>query len=449
MALRSKSQLPVFNLLSIGQRGVGKTVFLAGSYAELHRQSQHETDLEWTFECQDSEDWQKLQTIFEYIANTGQYPPPTMKVTDFHFSLQRHRRGLPQTVCEFCWWDIPGEECDFQQSEFQKIVLNSHSCCVFLNGERLVKDPAYQQELESLRKQVAAIANFVDVRTSSYSFALILTQCDRFASGAIARLQIQEKLQDFTAALKSLNVKYQCFYPGISIVAEGESFVLEPTGAAHALLWLVTELEKTHKGDANQTLEAALQANSANLPPTGRRFFLPPTVWLWGGAVATLAAIGVAGWFAFSRLHSRMEQTRASDPEIQQYEQELQQNPNNLPSLVALANIYLERGQLDDALPLMEKIAQQQPEALDWQLNLAYIHTLKTNFAQAEAIYDKVLAKDKANLQALLGKATLRSQQGDSQAARQFFQQAESAAGSSELKAQIREMAQRSLGKGK
>jgi tetratricopeptide (TPR) repeat protein len=446
MDLRSKPQLPVFNLLSIGQRGVGKTVFLAGSYAELHRQSQQETVPEWTFECQDSEDWQKLQTIFEYIANTGQYPPPTMKVTDFHFSLQRCRRGLPQTVCEFCWWDIPGEECDFQQPEFQKIVLNSHSCCVFLNGEKLVKDAAYQQKIESLKKQVMAIASSVDFRKFSYAFAIIITQCDRLDGGAIARLQIQEKLQDFTASLKSLNAKYQCFYSGIPIVAEDESFTLAPTGAAYALLWLVSELEKTHKHDASQTLEAALQANPL---PTRKRFALPHAAFLGGGIVAGLAAIGVAGWFAFSHLTPQTGQIRSSDPEIQQYEEKLRRNPDDSSSLKALANIYLERGQLNEALPLLEKIAQQQPESLDWQLNLAYLYTLKPDLRKAEVIYEQILAKDKANLQALLGKATLRSQQGDSQTAQQFFEQAESAAGSSELKAQIREMAQRSLGKGK
>jgi tetratricopeptide (TPR) repeat protein len=446
MELHSKTQLPIFNLLSIGKRGVGKTVFLAGSYAELHRQSQGETDPEWTFECQDSENWQKLQTILEYIANTGEYPPPTMKVTDFHFSLQHRRRNLLETVCEFCWWDIPGEECNFEQPEFQKIVLDSHSCCVFLNGEKLVREPKYQEEVESLRKQVMSIASFVDFRSFPYAFAIIITQCDRLAPGPIARLQIQEKLQDFTASLKSLNAKYQCFYSGIPIVTENESFTVAPTGTAYALLWLVSELERTHKRDASQTLETALQANPL---PIRRRFSLPGAAWLWGGAVAGLIVIGAVGWLALSRLTGGTEQVKASDPQTQQYEQKLQQNPKDLPSLLALANVYLERGQLDNAVPLLEKIAQLQPESLDRQLNLAYVYTLKPDLPKAEAVYDQILTKDKANLQALLGKAALRSQQGDSQAAQQLFQQAENAAGSSELKAQIREMAQRSLGKGK
>jgi Cdc6-like AAA superfamily ATPase len=37
--MNSETTTPAFNLLSIGQRGVGKTVFLAGSYTELHADS--------------------------------------------------------------------------------------------------------------------------------------------------------------------------------------------------------------------------------------------------------------------------------------------------------------------------------------------------------------------------------------------------------------------------
>ena len=42
MNLQSKSHPSTYNLLSIGQRGVGKTVFLAGSYAELHQSREQE-----------------------------------------------------------------------------------------------------------------------------------------------------------------------------------------------------------------------------------------------------------------------------------------------------------------------------------------------------------------------------------------------------------------------
>ncbi len=51
MNLLSEDAIKTFNLLIIGQRGVGKTVFLAGSYTELHVDSQKEPPRQLWFDC--------------------------------------------------------------------------------------------------------------------------------------------------------------------------------------------------------------------------------------------------------------------------------------------------------------------------------------------------------------------------------------------------------------
>ncbi|NJQ98937.1 MAG: hypothetical protein HC784_18135 [Hydrococcus sp. CSU_1_8] len=127
----SETDLPVFNLLSIGQRGVGKTVFLAGSYVELQGSRTKNSDRALWLECQDSQGKENLEAVLDYIARTGDYPPPTMKITDFNFSLNAHSRQGEKKLCAFRWWDVPGESCNFRDPDFQKMVLNSHSCCVF------------------------------------------------------------------------------------------------------------------------------------------------------------------------------------------------------------------------------------------------------------------------------------------------------------------------------
>jgi len=68
---------------------VGKTVFLAGSYAELHSPTQTDGAQLW-FDCQDSQAQENIEDILNYIGETGEYPPPTMKVTNFNLSLKRH-----------------------------------------------------------------------------------------------------------------------------------------------------------------------------------------------------------------------------------------------------------------------------------------------------------------------------------------------------------------------
>lgn len=450
MNVSSPPPAATFSILCLGQRGVGKTVFLAGSYAELHSSAASATFPDWNFECQDNQDWQNLQTIFSYIQKTGSYPPPTMKITDFQFSLQFRPRRENQTV-NLRWWDVPGEQCNFQDAEFQKLVLDSHSCCVLVDAYRLVNDPDYQPELAILRKQVGAIANLIADRHLPYAFAIIFTQCDRLDSGPIAQLQVEEKLQDFMAHLQSLPVKYQRFFAGVPIVAEGDDFKLAPSGAASALLWLVSELTKAPKYHAQQSLGMALQSP---LPAKSRWQTLPSLPLPLVGAAVGLLAIGVGSWFAFSRLlapaplQSASQPQSASQAKIERYQEQLQSNPDDYDNLVALTNTYLEEGQVEEAIPLLEKIVQQQPGVVGWQLTLAYSYELKGNSSQAEASYDRILAENKNHWQALVGKARIRSQQGDIPAAKQLFQQAETAAGSSELKAQVRKMAKQSLARG-
>lgn len=64
------------NLLSIGERGVGKTVFLVGSYTESnHRYEGDQPQKRW-FDCDDHDAHKNIQGVLNYIAQTGHYPLP-------------------------------------------------------------------------------------------------------------------------------------------------------------------------------------------------------------------------------------------------------------------------------------------------------------------------------------------------------------------------------------
>lgn len=248
-----------FNLLSIGQRGVGKTVFLAGSYAELHSNHQINPPQKLWFDCRESGDEEKIDRILSYVAQTGQYPPATMKITDFNFSLKCSSLWTTKTLCHFRWWDVPGELCNSSNPEFQKIVLSSHGCCVFINASALVNDRNYLQPLEEIIQQVVAIASLVNQHGLKYAFALIFTKCDLLNLNPISLLQIEERVQPLLTRLDAVKADYQKFYSAIPIVSFAGVPALKAKGASAPLLWLVSQLRELHHAQVRDDLGSGLE----------------------------------------------------------------------------------------------------------------------------------------------------------------------------------------------
>ncbi len=445
MKLLSPIKPPVYNLLSLGERGVGKTVFLVGSYAELNSVSDIDPALSpnlnptlW-FECQYNPEKELLESILNYVAQTGHYPPPTLKITDFHFAFKQRQRWGIQTLCYFRWWDIPGEYCNFENPYYQTMVLNSHSCCVFINADRLVHDPTYSESLETITKQVISLARLIDRNALPYGFALIFTQCDRLSGGAMGQLQIEEKIQKLIGELESVSAKYQRFYSGVPIVEKEGVFKLQSNGVSSAFLWLVAELYKKQVFGGSKTLESSLKAE-----PTPNKLLpaLPPFV-LWAlGGLGVIAAIALGWQFFFNK--PQIAQTGSSssstNQQIVKYQELLKKEPDNLDTLVALANAYLEQGQLEKAIPTLEKIVSLQPNNLDWQFNLAKLYELADQSDKAEKIYDNILAKDNKQFKALVGKAIIRQAKGDLATSNSLFKVAEEVAPTPDLKKKIQEL---------
>ncbi|BCL34466.1 hypothetical protein [Nostoc sp. MS1] len=234
-----------FSLLSIGQRGVGKTVFLAGSYTELHPDSQVDRTQQLWFDCEDEEVQANLENIKNHVARTNLYPPPTIKITNFDFSLKRQLRSDIETVCNFRWWDIPGESCNIHNPDFQDMIFTSNGCCVFINAHALIEDKDYLSVLEDIYNQVAAIASVVYKYSLEYGFALILTKCDLIELNSTTQAQIDQRLQPIITYLDLLRLTYQKFYSAIPIVTVNGVSRLKASGAASPLLWLLSHLNNS------------------------------------------------------------------------------------------------------------------------------------------------------------------------------------------------------------
>lgn len=257
-----------FNLLSIGQRGVGKTVFLAGSYAELQSNTQiyHPPVPEFWFDCQDMQAKQNMEQLLGYVARTGQYPPATMKITNFNFSLKHQNMWSEKTLCHFRWWDIPGEICNIRDNrDFQRMVLSSHGCCVFINADALIHDRDYSQSLENVVRQVMGIASLVSQKGLDYPLALIFTKCDLLQLGPLSQLLIEQSLQPLITILEAAKVNYRRFYSAIPIVSTQDGSTLKAKGAAAPLLWLILELRKINNSQVQQDLGSGLMQNSPEL----------------------------------------------------------------------------------------------------------------------------------------------------------------------------------------
>jgi len=381
---------------------------------------------------------------------TGQYPPPTLKITNFNFSLKRHSLWGVETVCHFRWWDIPGEICNIKSPDFKAMVATSHGCCVFIDAYKLVYDNTYLQLLKEIIEQVMAIASLVQLNELKYPFALILTKCDLLKLDSIKQKQVEDNLEPLITRLNGVKANYQTFYSFIPIVQTENASTLKAKGAADPQLWLVQELNKAHnlgliknplsvvtlfrtrRSQVEQLVDGELQSlfipteKSARVEKLLGKYLFPtnPKNLL----LLALAIIGLVGIISSLFLD---------------YKRFLQPETKNAVTQEHIATL-LRSGDFNRALPLMEKLVALEPERLDLRLQLAQLYEFTGQVNKAEIAYDQVLTQQKNNLKALIGKAVLRHAQGDTKAALTLFAEAEKIA-PTEVKAQVRAVAQKTF----
>ncbi len=243
-----KNTPPTFNLLSIGHRGVGKSVFLAGCYAQLHRSRLMQSKGKW-FEPADTKSRLILRDMLDYMKRSGRYPSATMKITDLAFKVKSRELQGDFTLCEFRWADIPGEICHLDNPDFQALMRNSHGCCVFIDAAALARDDNYWEQIEETINQIEVISALAQQHNVSYFFSLILTKCDQINADAKKLAAIEKKWESLNTRLTSSHTVYRRFSTFIILVPTGNSVAINTEGTADPILWLVSELSKVYKTD--------------------------------------------------------------------------------------------------------------------------------------------------------------------------------------------------------
>ncbi len=286
MAKRSflKLAAPTFNILSVGERGTGKTVFLVGSYAEFFQLQEQtgrsparsEAQPLW-FECPYKKEKFLLNNILLYVKSQGSYPPPTLKITDFTFSFKQRQSQQERPFCYLHWWDMPGENCNFNNPYFQNIALSSQGCCVFINSYRLLNDPEYGAIFAYLQSQLKILLTFIRSYNQDYPFALVFTQGDRLPPRS--EMILQQAAQPLLTLLTEASVNFRCFYTAITITPNDQQFAFNTNGVTQVFRWLLTTLyDHYHNGSLaylkNSASLRCLQCGSENLSPSQSVDFL-------------------------------------------------------------------------------------------------------------------------------------------------------------------------------
>lgn len=253
-----------FNLLTIGQRGVGKTVFLTGCYVESKHQLSLDKGFYLDFQPNQAAINQAaiIESILSYVVHKEKYPPATFRNTNFNFSLKKQTLWTEETLCNFRWTDMPGEFCNLHSSkDFQQLLLHSHACCVFLDIPSLLDNN--RSQFEQTIDQAMAIASIVEKSGRHYPIAIVLTKGDMTQLGPISQVKIELGLQQFLSRLDSVKAVYERFYSAVPICKDkNDEASLKPEGTIAPFLWLASQLRKIHNLQTQPIdLESSLSEN--------------------------------------------------------------------------------------------------------------------------------------------------------------------------------------------
>lgn len=278
----------IYNLLSIGQRGAGKTVFLAGNFAILGEQAKDGASPTFWLECEDSETKENISNILTYIRNTGQYPPATLRLTNFDFSLRQQYQGKSKTLCQFYWWDTPGESCHLYNPAFVSMMSQADGGCFFIDPLHLFGSAQNAEKREKLLQQLQALATVISHNQLNFPVAIVLTKCDLFASNIASWQSLKQHLHSVKLQLDSLAFNYQLFYSGLTISETGGIAVLKSNYERNPLLWLLSEIRAAN-------LPTLAQEEQQESEPVKQQQQSPLQKWVIYCALL-LAAAAIAMW---------------------------------------------------------------------------------------------------------------------------------------------------------
>lgn len=238
---------PIYSFVSIGQRGVGKTVFLAACYLESHRDTEQQRLL-W-FDCEDRDARRKIDNLLVYVAKTGEYPPATLKITNFEFLLKQRSQWGHQTLGQVRWWDVPGEACHIDNPDFTAILTHSDGCCLFLDAPSLVQTADNPSPLARLLQPLESAVELFINQGLSLPLAIILTKCDQLPPHPLYWQRLKKALNPFVIRLQAWQANYKLFYSEIPIIELDGVSTLQLTRLGTPIYWLFSNIHRSRQAE--------------------------------------------------------------------------------------------------------------------------------------------------------------------------------------------------------
>ena len=234
------SALPQYRFLSIGQRGVGKTVFLTACYLDCHRDQKQQREL-W-LEDSNIQVRKLLDNVLVYIAKNRVYPPATLKITPLDLVLQQRCQWGQEVLGWVQWWDIPGELCHLHQPEFADLLQQADGVCLFLEAAPIVQNADNLNALNQQFQPLLSILESLVYQQRPLPLAIILTKCDQLAAHPLVWQRLQKGLHFFDIKLATSSLPYKVFYSEIPIVEKDGIFQLQLKRVSTPIFWLYSKI---------------------------------------------------------------------------------------------------------------------------------------------------------------------------------------------------------------
>ena len=293
-----------------------------------------------------------------------------------------------------------------------------------------------------------ALTSLVYLNGLQYPLALILTKSDLLEPSSPDQQIITKKLQPLITHLNAVKTNYQIFKSCVPLIYNKDTATLGAKGAAVSLLWLVWELNKVHNPGLDLPLLTMLNRilpsnfnSQQKLPNSAMQslFNANNQVQVKDYTVSSPNNNLLKGW---KLLYVTLGSVSMLLLLLIGYQQFFQTEFNN--NTIENINVLQQSGQFQQAVQLLEQIIQREPQNIELRLKLAQLYEVMGKAADAENVYDQILAKQKVHLKALIGKAVLRQVHGDTKSASALFKQAEQVAPNA-LKSQVRAVANNTL----
>jgi hypothetical protein len=137
------TKLPTYEVLMLGARGSGKTVFLASLYKQLATQAEHGFFLD----VDSLANQKRLNRIYAQLAKEGEWPPATKpsEVSEWTFTCRVQTQGLSiYPACRFTYLDYSGgrltdvlEEMGSPLSNFELKLEQADALLCLLDGHKI------------------------------------------------------------------------------------------------------------------------------------------------------------------------------------------------------------------------------------------------------------------------------------------------------------------------